>query len=269
MGSRDLKANPGGFLNTTDCEPGVFTPGHLLDKYGPRKNSAVEEVCLICYDPRVLRTFFAETEVCQRKWPLSSRESRNIWDVTLPGGGRANLMCLEIGASLTVFVIEILVSCGAKYFFSVGSAGWLKTEKAEKEILIVEKAFIDEGVSRCYGFANDSCPAGPRGLSALREACNILKEPYQEVASWTTEAPFRETPSRIRGFRELGAQIVEMEASAAYTVAQFLGVEAASLCYISDRDEGGQWKLLSTKDILSKAVGCVLKAASLIGREKG
>jgi purine-nucleoside phosphorylase len=66
---------------------------------------------------------------------------------------------------------------------------------------------------------------------------NVMKErqvPYIIGASWTIDAPYRETRSEILKYKEEGIHCVEMEAAALYAVASFLGCDAASIFTISD-----------------------------------
>jgi purine-nucleoside phosphorylase len=59
--------------------------------------------------------------------------------------------------------------------------------------------------------------------------------------SWTTDAPFRETPEAIQWARSLGALAVEMEAAALYTFARVAGVQILCLAHVTNTM--GQTKL--------------------------
>ena len=47
-----------------------------------------------------------------------------------------------------------------------------------------------------------------------------LRVPVERGAVWTTDAPFRETPSAIAGMKAKGLLAVEMEAAALYAFAE-------------------------------------------------
>jgi purine-nucleoside phosphorylase len=84
---------------------------------------------------------------------------------------------------------------------------------------------------------------------------------------WTTDAAFRESPEKVERFRGLGAAAVDMEASAVFTVAAFLGIEAAALLLVSDELSTLAWRpgfnapqFLGTRETACRAV------AELAGR---
>ncbi len=53
-------------------------------------------------------------------------------------------------------------------------------------------------------------------------------------ASWTTDAPFRETAAAIEAARTKGILAVEMEAAALYTFARIAGVRLLCLGYVTN-----------------------------------
>jgi uridine phosphorylase len=52
--------------------------------------------------------------------------------------------------------------------------------------------------------------------------------------SWTTDAPFRETPEAIEAARAKGILAVEMEAAALYTFARVTGVAVLCLAHVTN-----------------------------------
>jgi purine-nucleoside phosphorylase len=53
-------------------------------------------------------------------------------------------------------------------------------------------------------------------------------------ASWTTDAPFRETAAAIDAARDKGILAVEMEAAALYTFARAVGVRVLCLAHVTN-----------------------------------
>jgi purine-nucleoside phosphorylase len=53
-------------------------------------------------------------------------------------------------------------------------------------------------------------------------------------ASWTTDAPFRETAEAIEAARAKGILAVEMEAAALYTFARTVGVRVLCLAHVTN-----------------------------------
>jgi len=65
--------------------------------------------------------------------------------------------------------------------------------------------------------------------------------PYLIGKTWTTDAPYRETPKRIAARRAEGCLVVEMEAAALMAVAQFREVQLGQVVYGGDDLSGSRW----------------------------
>jgi purine-nucleoside phosphorylase len=59
---------------------------------------------------------------------------------------------------------------------------------------------------------------------------------------WSTDGVFRETPPKVRRFTRMGAQAVDMETSALFTVAAFRHVDLSALLVVSDTLAGMRWQ---------------------------
>jgi nucleoside phosphorylase len=65
--------------------------------------------------------------------------------------------------------------------------------------------------------------------------------PYRVGKTWTTDAPYRETPNKIRQRKEEGCIVVEMEAASMMAVAQFREVTFGQILYGGDDLSGVEW----------------------------
>jgi len=104
------------------------------------------------------------------------------------------------------------------------------------------QAISEEGTSPLY-IPNEDRFAPSARLSA-RLVSTLEKEGVhpRTATCWTTDAFFRETPAKARRFREEGASVVDMEASALFAVAACRGIELASVFVVSDELFDGKWK---------------------------
>ena len=59
---------------------------------------------------------------------------------------------------------------------------------------------------------------------------------------WTTDAPYRETPSKVSNYYEKGVSAVDMEMSALLTLACFRQVKLAGLFIVSDELFDLKWR---------------------------
>lgn len=146
------------------------------------------------------------------------------------------------GAPNVALYIEELTARGARRFVLVGMAGSLQRSVRVGSLVVCTKALRDEGTSHHY--AGAGAFAHPtRGLaSALRQTLREHGASYASGPTWTTDAVYRETVAEVRRYREQGILTVEMEASAAFTVARALGCEAAALFVISDHLDERGWE---------------------------
>jgi purine-nucleoside phosphorylase len=76
----------------------------------------------------------------------------------------------------------------------------------------------------------------------LQSLCEVHGHKWVSGHVWTTEAPFRETPQKIRKFQQREAIAVEMELSAFLKVCNFYGLEVGALLVVSDELFTFRWK---------------------------
>jgi len=175
--------------------------------------------------------------------------------------GGVSLVGPAIGAPYAAMLVETLAAWGVRTLLFVGWCGAIATEVAIGGVVVPGVGHIDEGTSRHY--APDASVARPSpALSArLAEACAGAGLAVSVGGVWTTDAVFRESPDKIERFRALGSVAVDMEASALFTVAAFLGIEAAALLLVSDELSSLTWRpgfnhpqFLSTREAACRAV---------------
>ena len=65
---------------------------------------------------------------------------------------------------------------------------------------------------------------------------------FHQGTVWTTDAPYRETPEKVRRYCSEGVLGVEMEMAAAFAFGKAKGISVGSLLIVSDevREEGWQ-----------------------------
>ncbi len=116
-------------------------------------------------------------------------------------------------------VINLFAS-GCQLLISITSAGQILPLGQPPYVVLIERALRDEGTSYHYLPPTPYSHLDP----ALRELVSTRWEygrlPLYVGASWTTDAPFRETEAMIARCRAKGILAVEMEAAALYTLAQ-------------------------------------------------
>jgi uridine phosphorylase len=183
---------------------------------------------ILSYHPRMLVAALAEEEA--QEIPIAG------YKLAVLGADGAVGLCtgFGIGAPAVVGVVELLIALGARAFVSIGTAGGLAPAAQIGDLVVCDRAVRDEGVSHHYlapeMYAYPSAPLTERLAERLRSRGLT---PHLG-ASWTIDAPYRETVAEARHYQQEGALTVEMEASALFAVAQLRGVEMAAGFVISD-----------------------------------
>jgi len=99
--------------------------------------------------------------------------------------------------------------------------------------VIIERALRDEGTSYHYAPPAEYAQAIRHWWPRLPKRSRA-KASTSLSASWTTDAPFRETAEAIEAARSKGILAVEMEAAALYTFARAAGVQVLCLAHVTN-----------------------------------
>jgi uridine phosphorylase len=200
--------------------PSVFTPENLLREARRQKGLAVGSVPGICVlDPDGDLVDFLHTTNRARPHPTWACYHTEL--VTfLNEGIEFGVIGRVVGASFAVMVAEELFASGCELLISITSAGQIISMDHPPYVVLIEKALRDEGTSYHY------LPPSPYSClhQELRKAISFAWDntyvPLYIGASWTTDAPFRETEEMISVCRNKGILAVEMEAAALYALAE-------------------------------------------------
>lgn len=217
-------------LDQKHCdEPSVFTPEHLLREARRQKRldeSLVPEVCVLDPDGDIVRRL--------REASLAERDqSWACYHTELYGfeyhGKRYGIIGCAVGAPFAVLVAEELFASGCSFLISMTSAGQIADTREPPYFVVIDRALRDEGTSFHYTPPALWSVADEALVGAVHGDLAGFRVPVDRGASWTTDAPFRETATAIRKARDLGALAVEMEAAALYAFAR--APKRSTLCF--------------------------------------
>jgi purine-nucleoside phosphorylase len=165
-----------------------------------------------------------------------------IYDIRENTGKKISISGPFTGAPQAVMGMEKLIAMGAKRIWVVGWCGSLNPNLRIGDLLIPVKALSEEGTSRHYPI-DDNHPCTSSGLNSMLE--KALKEnglTFRKGDVWTTDAPYRETITKVVRYREEGIMAVEMEMSALITLSIYRNIELAGLLVVSDELFDLKWK---------------------------
>ena len=153
-------------------------------------------------------------------------------------GTRVGIVGCAVGAPFAVLIAEELLESGCRLLLSVTSAGQIVSAGPTPYFVIIDRALRDEGTSYHYLAPSEYSHADPGLVAMAVEAFKRKGLPVTVGASWTTDAPFRETAEAIVAARTKGVLSVEMEAAALYAFAQ--AANKPVLCFAHVTNTMGQ-----------------------------
>jgi len=207
----------------------AFTPENLLREARRQKGIAaapVPDICILDPDGDIVRHLQAARRLERHPgWACYHTELHSFHD----GAIELGIVGCAVGAAFAVLVAEELFACGCRLLVSVTSAGRLGGNRTPPYFILIDRALRDEGASYHYMPPAEFSDADDALLTAVAPAFGGLDVPVERGATWTTDAPFRETAEAIAAMADRGLLAVEMEAAALYAFAR--ARRKAVLCF--------------------------------------
>jgi uridine phosphorylase len=199
--------------------PSVFTPDALLREARRQKGiraGTIPEICILDPDGDIVRHLV----VADRARRLSSWGCYHTDLHAFEHEGLSyGVVGCAVGAAFAVLIAEELFASGCKLLISMTSAGQIVPAQAPPYFIIIDRALRDEGTSYHYLPPAEYSLADERLVRLAEESLAAAGTTAQVGATWTTDAPFRETAEAIAAAQEAGILAVEMEAAALYAFA--------------------------------------------------
>ncbi|UCH57897.1 MAG: nucleoside phosphorylase [Candidatus Bathyarchaeota archaeon] len=200
----------------------------------------IAERCVICFYQDVIDDAVKERGAKQVATLRSEIGRHPIYEINFEGD-RLAFFHPGVGAPLAAGLLEEVIALGCRKFIACGSAGVLRSDIAVGHIVIPHSAIRDEGTSYHYQPPAREVQASLEAVSAIERVMKRQKIPYIIGKTWTNDAFYRETPSKIGLRREEGCLTVEMEAAALFAVARFRQVVLGQILCGGDDVSGEEW----------------------------
>jgi uridine phosphorylase len=128
-----------------------------------------------------------------------------------------------------------MFASGCELLISVTSAGRILPVQPPPYFVVIERALRDEGTSYHYVAPAEYSDADAPLLDFLATAFAGTHLPVMRGATWTTDAPFRETAEAIAAMKDKGLLAVEMEAAALYAFANARHKPVICLAHVTNQ----------------------------------
>lgn len=198
----------------------LFMPENLLREARRQKNLAegqIPSICILDPDGDIVRNLVATRKAkVNPYWACYHTQLYNFED----NGIEFGIIGCAVGASFAVLLAEELFVSGCQLLISVTSSGQILPRQKPPFFVLIERALRDEGTSYHYLPPSDYSTIANELLAMLETTFSKLSTPVFRGATWTTDAPFRETSIAIEQAQIEGILAVEMEAAALYAFSQ-------------------------------------------------
>ena len=214
--------------------PSVFQPAALLREARRQKGLAAVDVPAICIlDP--------DGDVVRRLRQSGEAQGFPTWpcyhtglDTFRLGTQTVGIVGFAVGAPFAVLIAEELFASGCRFLLSLTSAGQIVAAGEPPYFVIIDRALRDEGTSYHYAAPSEYSDADPDLVAMAAGAVETRGLHAVVGASWTTDAPFRETAQAIDSARARGVLAVEMEAAALYAFAAAARADVLCLAHVTN-----------------------------------
>lgn len=150
-------------------------------------------------------------------------------------GNRMGIVGCAVGSSFSVLVAEQLFASGCRLVLSLASAGQIADDGPPPYYILVERALRDEGTSHHYLRPSRYADCDPALFARAKQTLRRAGFRVRSGATWTTDAPFRETAETVIARRREGVLAVEMEAAALYAFARAQDRQILCLVHVSNQ----------------------------------
>ena len=212
----------------------VFRPEALLREARRQKSLPtvdVPAVCILDPDGDIVRRLRQDGRARPfQGWPCYHTKL----DAFELGGRTVGIVGFAVGAPFAVLVAEELFASGCKLLLSLTSSGQITSSGPTPYFIVIDRALRDEGASYHYAAPSEFADADLALVARAKAALRQSNKEFFVGATWTTDAPFRETAEAIKAARAKNILAVEMEAAALYTFSRATGFPVLCLAHVTN-----------------------------------
>lgn len=213
----------------------AFTPDSLLREARRQKglsHATVPDICILDPDGDIVRHLQAAERA--HRHPDWACYHTDLYVFSHDGHELGIIPC-AVGASYAVLVAEELFVSGCQFLISITSSGQICPVGEPPYFIVIERALRDEGTSYHYLPPSEYSEAESHLVRLARTGLTTAGITIHAGATWTTDAPFRETEEAIVAAANTGVLAVEMEAAALYAFARARRRSVLCFAYVTNQ----------------------------------
>lgn len=239
-------------------EPSLFTPEGLLPEARRQKSipeRSVPEVCVLDPDGGIVWELLTSGQARRDGHRACYHTELHVVE---RDGLHFGIVGGAVGGPFAVLVAEELFASGCELLLSVTSAGQILPAGQPPYFVLIDRAVRDDGTSYHYLPPEEYVEADGDLIERVASLLGNAGLHVERGASWTTDAPFRETPSAIARWRDDGVLTADMEAASLYAFARARGRAVVCFAHVTntmaqssgDFEKGASNGALAALDVL-------------------
>lgn len=224
-------------------EPSAFTPERLMDDVRQSRGVApgpVPDICILEFDGDLTDWLVREGKAAP--CPQWACFHTTMWEINL-AGERCGIIARTIGGPYAVLIAEQLHAAGVRFLTGLTSAGRISPNLPLPCLVVADSAVRDEGTSYHYLAPEAEARCNAAVVRCLERELPATGWPVHAGRVWTTDAPYRETPSQLQDHARHGVLAVEMQAASlfAFGIARHAAVATVAVLSNATDHDGSQF----------------------------
>ena len=224
----------------------------LLEEFDPERRAVINpdqvikpvenmpEVAVTCFSRRTFERMLEDLDTEIITWNGTANGEEPVYRAVYKGMPIA-LFILDVGAPVSVGMLEEVFQMGVQKVVVFGNCGVLDSRIEDCSIIIPDRALRDEGTSYHYAPSSDEIEVNQKSMKMFTELLDELHVKYTVGKTWTTDSFYRETPEKVKRRKAAGCICVEMECSANAAVCDFRGKKLLQFFYAADNLDAEEW----------------------------
>ncbi len=224
----------------------------LLEEFDPERRAVINpdqvikpvenmpEVAVTCFSRKTFERMLEDLDTEIIAWNGTANGEEPVYRAVYKGMPIA-LFILDVGAPVSVGMLEEVFQMGVQKVVVFGNCGVLDSRIEDCSIIIPDRALRDEGTSYHYAPSSDEIEVNQKSMKMFTELLDELHVKYTVGKTWTTDSFYRETPEKVKRRKAAGCICVEMECSANAAVCDFRGKKLLQFFYAADNLDAEEW----------------------------